>query len=65
VSHIPPEISTEPTLMLRGGTELTHKECTVALDAALLIIESVGTTGIEHKHQQAEQWLTKYYPAWK
>lgn len=33
-----------------------------ALDEAMRIIETVGTTGIEHKHKEAQQWLEKYYP---
>lgn len=49
---------------LRGGTELTPEQCKDALDSALLIIAKVGTTGIEHAHQEAERWMQRYYPAW-
>jgi len=59
-----PPVRSSELVMLRGGTELTHEQCKAALDTAMLIIEKVGTTGIEHAHQEAERWMKRYYPAW-
>lgn len=59
-----PQVRSSELVRLRGGTELTPEQCKAALDSALLIIEKVGTTGIEHAHQEAARWMQRYYPAW-
>jgi hypothetical protein len=51
-------------LIIKGGTELTPEEAVEALDAAMTIIECVGTTGVYHKTQDAQRWMEKYYPNW-
>jgi hypothetical protein len=56
--------SLDPVVVLRGGTELTPKQCKAALDEAMTIIEAVGTTGIYTRYQKAHQWMNRYYPAW-
>lgn len=49
---------------LRGGTTVTLEQAKEALDEAMQIIEKVGTTGIEHSHEQATKWMMRYYPQW-
>jgi len=53
-----------PKVRLKSGAELTAEECREALDAAMTIIEAVGTTGIHSRVQAAGQWMRKFYPQW-
>jgi hypothetical protein len=49
---------------LKGGTMLTVEQAKEALDEAMKIIETVGTTGIDHQYPKAHQWMLRYYPNW-
>jgi hypothetical protein len=51
-------------IVLLGGTRLTLEESKIALDDAMRIIESVGTTGIHSQVQAANKWMKRYYPKW-
>jgi hypothetical protein len=51
-------------VVLKGGVCLTPAQCKDALEAAMQIIESVGTTGIHHKIQAAQKWMSAYFPNW-
>lgn len=44
------------------ATTALMRQARLALIAAASIIEKVGTTGIEHEHRSAEEWLQKYFP---
>lgn len=52
------------TVGLKGGLSLTPEEAAAALDEAMTIIETVGTTGIYSRYQAAFSWMRKYYAAW-
>lgn len=51
-------------ITLRGGLQVSADEAKKALDSAMEIIEKVGTTGINHCHEKAGEWMLKYYPMW-
>lgn len=51
-------------VQLEGGKELLLHEVVQAMTEARKIIEKVGTTGIEHQHRQADEWMKKYFPNW-
>lgn len=56
---------------LASGTIARHALCAniaqaehgPGMEAAMRIIEKVGTTGIEHAHADADAWLKRYYPS--
>ena len=60
----PHGVAVQRIVRLRGGTELTPEQCKDALDAAMLIVQKVGTTGIEQQYQEAERWMKRYYAGW-
>lgn len=49
---------------LKGGTRLTPDQAAEALDAAMKIIERVGTINIEYESPYADAWMKRYYPQW-
>lgn len=49
---------------VKGGVRLTPDQARVALEEAMKIIQKVGTTGINHCHGAADEWMTRYFPAW-
>lgn len=51
-------------VVLKSGARLTPAEAAKALDLAMQIIESVGTTDIYHKGRLAHAWMERYYPQW-
>lgn len=53
-----------PSIVLKGGVGLTVGEAEAALNEAMAIIESVGTTGIYAKEGAAREWMKRYYPNW-
>lgn len=52
------------TITVKGGTVLTPDQAKEALESAMQIIESVGTTGIYHKCGQANKWMLRFFPNW-
>jgi hypothetical protein len=54
----------EPTITVKGGTVLTLAQAKDALESAMQIIESVGTTGIHDKCAQANNWMLRFFPNW-
>lgn len=51
-------------VILNGGVELTPEQAKEALDLAMRIIETVGTTGIYRVYREAHDWMSRYYPNW-
>ena len=49
---------------LRSSKSLTPQEAAEALDAAMEIISTIGTTGVHHVHQKAHKWMETLYPQW-
>lgn len=54
----------DPKIILNGGQELTPQEAKEALDKAMTIIETVGTTGVERTSiiDSAAAWMERYFP---
>lgn len=51
-------------VQLKGGVALSPEGAAEALNIALLIIQSVGTTASEGQIKNAEAWIKRYYPNW-
>lgn len=49
---------------LKGGVCIKPDEVCPALNAAMEIIQCVGTTGVYHVGRQANAWMKRYYPNW-
>lgn len=47
-----------------GGNGLSPEEAEAALRSAMVIIESVGTTGIYDKGELARDWMRAYFPSY-
>lgn len=51
-------------VLLKSGARLSPLEAAKALDLAMQIIESVGTTDVYSRTQMAKAWMERYYPQW-
>lgn len=59
--HEPQE---ELYIVVKGGTRLTAAEAKTALEQAMEIIDSVGTTGVYSQTRNAAKWMQRYFPNW-
>lgn len=54
----------EKFIEVKGGTRLSAAEAKTALEQAMEIIDSVGTTGVCSQTRNAVKWMQRYFPNW-
>lgn len=57
----PPE---DRAVLLAGGTKLTPEEAAEALNAAMRLIQGIGTVAANDNPRAASAWMERYYPNW-